>query len=77
MPAKKHLLQSFWTLTANPGLLTNQDIQSIARTREKTPAQILFRFLTQINITPLIGTTSEKHMKEDLSFSISIFLNMR
>jgi diketogulonate reductase-like aldo/keto reductase len=32
----------------------------------RTPAQILFRYLTQSDIVPLTGTTSATHMREDL-----------
>lgn len=34
---------------------------------KRTPAEIFYRVLTQINIIPLIGTASSQHMKEDLS----------
>ena len=60
------IYQSFWTLTANPHILRNQVIQSMAQRRQKTPAQIFFRYLTQEGIVPLTGTTSGQHMKEDL-----------
>jgi diketogulonate reductase-like aldo/keto reductase len=33
----------------------------------RTPAQILFRHLTQIDVVPLTGTRSEQHMREDLA----------
>ena len=39
-----------------------------------TPAQVLFRYLTQVGVTPLTGTTSDAHMVEDLaifSFELS------
>jgi diketogulonate reductase-like aldo/keto reductase len=32
-----------------------------------SPAQIFYRYLTQIGIVPLIGTTSNQHMHEDLA----------
>jgi diketogulonate reductase-like aldo/keto reductase len=38
-----------------------------AATYKRTPAQILFRYLTQIGVVPLTGTKSETHMREDLS----------
>lgn len=58
--------QSFWTLTANPHLLRGPAVQGPARRLAKTPAQVLFRFLHQVDVVPLTGTTSEEHMKEDL-----------
>ena len=58
--------QGFWTLTANPHLLTNTYVKSLAQEFKKTPVQILFRFLIHLKITPLTGTSSEQHMREDI-----------
>ena len=33
----------------------------------RTPAQILFRYLTQADVVPLTGMTSAAHMREDLA----------
>ena len=59
--------QSFWTLTANRTLLATEAVRSLAIEYGRTPEQILFRYLTQIDIVPLTGTTSESHMSEDLA----------
>ncbi|TAN52069.1 MAG: aldo/keto reductase [Methylococcaceae bacterium] len=59
--------QSFWTLTANPGLLTHPTVAALAEKYRRSPAQVFFRYLTQIGIVPLTGTTSERHMREDLA----------
>ena len=59
--------QSFWTLTANPHLLRSEPIQTACTRYGKTPAQVLYRALTQLGIVPLIGTTSRQHMDEDLA----------
>jgi diketogulonate reductase-like aldo/keto reductase len=59
--------QSFWTLTANPHLLSHGAITALAATHGRTAAQILFRYLTQIEVAPLSGTRSESHMIEDLA----------
>jgi diketogulonate reductase-like aldo/keto reductase len=59
--------QSFWTLPANPKILAHAIIAGLATKYARTPAQILFRYLTQIDVTPLIGTQSEAHMREDLA----------
>jgi diketogulonate reductase-like aldo/keto reductase len=59
--------QSFWTLTANPQILSDATIAALASFHKRTPAQILFRYLTQIGVVPLTGTRSETHMREDLS----------
>lgn len=66
--------QSFWTLSANPELLASRTVTALARGLAKTSAQILFRYLVQKGVTPLTGTTSEQHMKDDLavaSFELS------
>lgn len=59
--------QSFWTLTANPHLLASGAIGTIAGRHGRTPAQVLFRYLTQQDVVPLTGTTSVEHMREDLA----------
>ena len=59
--------QSFWTLTANPHLLAHAAVRTLARHHGRTPAQILFRYLTQIGIVPLTGTRSAAHMRQDLA----------
>jgi diketogulonate reductase-like aldo/keto reductase len=61
------IYQSFWTLSANPQLLTHKSIGAPAAAHKRTPAQILFRYLSQIGVVPLTGTKSETHMREDLS----------
>ncbi|BBL72467.1 aldo/keto reductase family protein [Methylogaea oryzae] len=59
--------QSFWTLTANPGLLAHPTVSASADKYRHSPAQVFFRYLTQAGIVPLTGTTSEQHMREDLA----------
>ena len=59
--------QSFWTLTANPDLLEDTATRAIAARHGRTPAQVLFRYLTQQDVVPLTGTTSAEHMREDLA----------
>jgi len=61
------IYQSFWTLTANPDILADEAVQTLARKHRQSPAQIFFRFLTQSGIVPLTGTTSASHMREDLA----------
>lgn len=62
----KIIYQSFWTLTANPQILSLESLQKVALKYQKTPEQIFFRVLIDIGIVPLTGTCSEKHMQEDL-----------
>ena len=61
------IYQSFWTLTANPQVLAHRAVRELASKYRRTPAQILFRYLTQNDIVPLTGTRSETHMGEDLA----------
>jgi len=68
------IYQSFWTLTANPGILKHPDMQVLATRHQRSPAQVLFRHLTQIGIIPLTGTRNSHHMRDDLAifdFSLS------
>lgn len=59
--------QGFWTLTANPHLLASAPIRAAAARYGRTPAQVLFRWLTQQGIVPLTGTRDPVHMREDLA----------
>ncbi|MCX6074980.1 MAG: aldo/keto reductase [Campylobacterales bacterium] len=59
--------QSFWTLTANPHILNSVTVIVLAQKYGKTEAQLFYRYLCHIGITPLIGSTSVQHMAEDLS----------
>jgi diketogulonate reductase-like aldo/keto reductase len=59
--------QSFWTLTANPQLLEDETVRLLTLKYGRTPAQVLFRYLTQVGVTPLTGTKSDSHMREDLA----------
>jgi diketogulonate reductase-like aldo/keto reductase len=61
------LYQSFWTLSANPHLLAGKTILALAKHYVRTPAQILFRYLSQEGVMPLTGTKSAAHMREDLA----------
>ena len=59
--------QSFWTLSANPQLLEDETVRLLTLKYRRTPAQVLFRYLTQVGVTPLTGTKSEAHLREDLA----------
>jgi diketogulonate reductase-like aldo/keto reductase len=65
---KRHdiIYQSFWTLTANPHVLSHKIVQSRARQHSCSPEQIVFRYLTQCGVVPLTGTKSVEHMRADL-----------
>lgn len=67
------LYQSFWSLTANPHILKSNEVEELSKKYDKTSEQIFYKFLNEIGIIPLNGTTSSKHMKLDLcldSFSL-------
>lgn len=61
------IYQSFWTLTANPQILGDAAVVSIASRLERTPAQVLFRYLIECDVVPLTGTRSVEHMRDDLA----------
>lgn len=60
------IYQSFWTLTANPKVLADTKLRNLAAKYQRSPAQIFFRYLSQIGIVPLTGAKSVEHMREDL-----------
>jgi len=64
---RRIIYQSFWTLTANPHVLEHDTVARLASKYGRTPAQVLFRHLTQREVVPLTGTRSEAHMREDLA----------
>jgi len=67
--------QAFWILTANQHILGSTAVQKMAGKYDKTPAQCFYAFLMQTGvITPLTGTTSALHMKEDLD-AVNVELN--
>jgi len=47
--------------------LAHATLQTLAAKYLRSAAQIFFRYLSQIDIIPLTGTTSESHMREDLA----------
>jgi len=60
--------QSFWTLTANRHALAKPEIRKWADEKGLTPQTLLFAFLLSLGyVTPLSGTTSLQHMKEDFT----------
>lgn len=61
--------ESFWSLTANPNILASEILEDLAVKYQKGVAEIFYRFLNHIDIVPLNGTTSTKHMIEDLKIS--------
>jgi diketogulonate reductase-like aldo/keto reductase len=60
------IYQGFSLLTANPQVLGDPDLRSIASRLGAGVAQVVFRFAQQIGMLPLTGTTNAEHMKSDL-----------
>ncbi|MEO5333487.1 MAG: aldo/keto reductase [Magnetococcus sp. YQC-5] len=61
------LYQSFWTLTANPWILAHPVLRTLMEKYQRSAAPLFFRYLSQMEIIPLTGTTSAAHMVEDLA----------
>ncbi len=58
--------QGFSLLTANPHILNDRLVLDLAKRLNATAAQVIFKFAMSVGMLPLTGTTSEKHMLEDL-----------
>eukprot|EP00598_Pedospumella_elongata_P005571 CAMPEP_0184973206 /NCGR_PEP_ID=MMETSP1098-20130426/5100_1 /TAXON_ID=89044 /ORGANISM="Spumella elongata, Strain CCAP 955/1" /LENGTH=272 /DNA_ID=CAMNT_0027495651 /DNA_START=175 /DNA_END=993 /DNA_ORIENTATION=- len=65
---KEHSIayQSFWTLTANPHILKSGAMKQLTKKYSMTSEQVFFMFVQALGITPLTGSSSELHMKQDL-----------
>ena len=61
--------QGFSLLTANLREIRGGAFREIVGRVRRTPAQIVFRFATQVGMLPLTGTTDPEHMREDLASS--------
>jgi diketogulonate reductase-like aldo/keto reductase len=59
--------QAFSLLTANARELGRPEFRGIVERTGRTVAQVVFRFALQAGMLPLTGTSSEEHMREDLS----------
>jgi diketogulonate reductase-like aldo/keto reductase len=59
--------QGFSLLTANPEVLGHPLVARLAARESVTPAQIVFRFARAVGMLPLTGTSSARHMEQDLA----------
>lgn len=59
--------QGFSLLTANQRELSSTAVRQIAAHRNRTPAQVVFRFALQVGMLPLTGTSDARHLREDLA----------
>lgn len=60
------LYQGFSILTANKEVMKHSRTYEIAKRNGMTTAQVLFCFSRHIGMVVLTGTTSDKHMRQDL-----------
>jgi diketogulonate reductase-like aldo/keto reductase len=61
--------QGFSLLTANREVVAGAAVGALVRRHGKTREQIIFRFAQQLGMLPLTGTSSPKHMREDLAIA--------
>jgi diketogulonate reductase-like aldo/keto reductase len=65
--------QSFWTLSANADVLRSAELRAMAERHHGSAEQVFLAYLTALGITPLTGTCSEEHMRDDLAiFRLSL-----
>lgn len=60
------IYQGFSLLTANQQILDNSEMLRLAKHYETSTSQIVFRFSQQVGMLPLTGTSSRRHMEDDL-----------
>jgi len=58
--------QSFWTLGANRHFVEDERVEELAVQRRVSPEAIMYALVMKLGHTPLDGTTSQEHMKEDI-----------
>jgi diketogulonate reductase-like aldo/keto reductase len=66
--AKENIVyQSFWTLTANPGLLKSNAVRQLSENAGVSPAVALYGLVNGLgNVSVLDGTTNATRMQADL-----------
>jgi diketogulonate reductase-like aldo/keto reductase len=65
--ARGIVYQGFSLLTANPEVLRHPTVRAVSARAGKTVAQVVFRFAIDVGMVALTGTTSPRHMAEDLA----------
>jgi diketogulonate reductase-like aldo/keto reductase len=60
------IYQGFSLLTANRDALKHPEVVRIAQRHGRTVNQVVFRFVLDVRMIPLTGTTNADHMREDL-----------
>jgi diketogulonate reductase-like aldo/keto reductase len=59
--------QAFSLLTANVTALSQPAMRELAKEKNATVPQVVFRFALQLGMLPLTGTTDTEHMEQDLA----------
>ena len=59
--------QLFWVLTGNGGTLNNDKVKEIAKKKGLSPAATMYSFTISIGASPMIGSQSIDHLKEDVA----------
>jgi diketogulonate reductase-like aldo/keto reductase len=66
--------QGFWLLTGNAEVRSSAAVAEAARKTGATVEQTLFAMVRELGVLPLTGTSSARHMREDLA-SLTLRLN--
>lgn len=61
------LFQGFSLLTANRNELQSELLLNLANKYQREVSQIIFRFVKQLGVIPITGTSNFEHMKADLN----------
>ena len=61
--------QAFWVLTGNGGTIGGSVSKDLAKKYEVTPQQVIFAFVLSLGATPMIGSASPQHLKQDMDIT--------
>ena len=58
--------QAFWILTGNGGTVGGPVAKDIAKKYKVTPQQVIFSFVLSLGATPMVGSATAQHLKQDM-----------
>uniref|UniRef100_A0A7S0AW42 NADP-dependent oxidoreductase domain-containing protein n=1 Tax=Minutocellus polymorphus TaxID=265543 RepID=A0A7S0AW42_9STRA len=58
--------QAFWILTGNGGTVGGPVAKDIAKNYNVTPQQVIFAFVLSLGATPMIGSATAQHLRQDM-----------
>ena len=61
--------QAFWILTGNGGTVGGPVAKDIAKKYKVTPQQVIFSFVLSLGATPMVGSATAQHLKQDMDVS--------